>query len=175
MQCRLPKSISGVLGSKTAEQVCKMNQAHSPDLAPSDFHLFEPLKRHLGDKKFEDEDELIGEVCDWFSKLDANFFTQGRKSMKTPSVSKATKTLTAGSQRARKSFKPTMNASALDESEFATPGPRAKKAKEVGEEIRLDLENLLSECRGPKTPHILGTPKTPKRPLHSIQDPAFTG
>ncbi|GFO50014.1 histone-lysine N-methyltransferase SETMAR [Plakobranchus ocellatus] len=33
--------------------------AHSPDLAPSDFHLFEPLKRHLGGKKFEDEDELI--------------------------------------------------------------------------------------------------------------------
>ncbi|GFO24722.1 histone-lysine N-methyltransferase SETMAR [Plakobranchus ocellatus] len=47
-----------------------------PDLAPSDFHLFGPLKRHLGGKKFEDEDELIGEVRDWFSKLDANFFTQ---------------------------------------------------------------------------------------------------
>ncbi|GFO41717.1 histone-lysine N-methyltransferase SETMAR [Plakobranchus ocellatus] len=40
------------------------------------FHLFEPLKRHLGDKKFEDEDELIVEIHDWFSKLDANFFTQ---------------------------------------------------------------------------------------------------
>ncbi|GFO49319.1 histone-lysine N-methyltransferase SETMAR [Plakobranchus ocellatus] len=51
--------------------------AHSPDLAPSDFHLFGPLKRHLGDKKFEDKDELISEVRDWFSKLDANFFTQG--------------------------------------------------------------------------------------------------
>ncbi|GFO32096.1 cytosolic Fe-S cluster assembly factor narfl [Plakobranchus ocellatus] len=31
--------------------------AHSPD-----FHLFGPLKRHLGGKKFEDEDELIGET-----------------------------------------------------------------------------------------------------------------
>ncbi|GFN90576.1 transposase [Plakobranchus ocellatus] len=51
--------------------------AHSPDLAPSDFHLFGPLKRHLGGNKFEDEDGLIGEVRDWFSKLDANFFTQG--------------------------------------------------------------------------------------------------
>ncbi|GFO02715.1 histone-lysine N-methyltransferase SETMAR [Plakobranchus ocellatus] len=47
--------------------------AHSPDLAPSDFHLFGPLKRHLEGKKFEDEDELIGEVHDWFSKPDANF------------------------------------------------------------------------------------------------------
>ncbi|GFO15517.1 histone-lysine N-methyltransferase SETMAR [Plakobranchus ocellatus] len=121
----MTKSISGVLGSKTAEQVCKMNQgesvnadrycktldrlrhvvqrkrpgllrsgvvfhyddakrtkewlerqrwdiiphpADSSDLAPSD---------HLGGKKFEDEDELIGEVRDWFSKLDVNFFTQG--------------------------------------------------------------------------------------------------
>ncbi|GFO19061.1 histone-lysine N-methyltransferase SETMAR [Plakobranchus ocellatus] len=49
--------------------------AHSPDLALSDYHLFGPLKCHLGGKKFEDEDELIGEVRDWFSKLDANFFT----------------------------------------------------------------------------------------------------
>ncbi|GFN88372.1 histone-lysine N-methyltransferase SETMAR [Plakobranchus ocellatus] len=51
--------------------------AHSPDLAPSDFHLFGPLKRQLGGKKFEYENELIGEVRDWFSKLDANFFTHG--------------------------------------------------------------------------------------------------
>ncbi|GFO22957.1 histone-lysine N-methyltransferase SETMAR [Plakobranchus ocellatus] len=29
---------------------------HSPDLAPSDFHLFGPLMRYLGGKKFEDED-----------------------------------------------------------------------------------------------------------------------
>ncbi|GFO40925.1 histone-lysine N-methyltransferase SETMAR [Plakobranchus ocellatus] len=51
--------------------------AHSLDLAPSYFYLFGPQKRHLGGKKFEDEDELIGEVRDWFSKLDKNFFTQG--------------------------------------------------------------------------------------------------
>ncbi|GFO25342.1 transposase [Plakobranchus ocellatus] len=51
--------------------------AHSPDLAPSDFHLFGTLKRHLGGKKFEDEDELNGEVRDWFSTHEAKFFTQG--------------------------------------------------------------------------------------------------
>ncbi|GFO30302.1 histone-lysine N-methyltransferase SETMAR [Plakobranchus ocellatus] len=38
--------------------------AHSPDFAPSDFHLFGPIKRHLEGKKFEDEDQLIGEVRD---------------------------------------------------------------------------------------------------------------
>ncbi|GFO17801.1 histone-lysine N-methyltransferase SETMAR [Plakobranchus ocellatus] len=46
--------------------------SHSPDLASSDFHRFGLLKRHLRGKKFEDEDELIGEECDWFLKLDAN-------------------------------------------------------------------------------------------------------
>ncbi|GFO10282.1 histone-lysine N-methyltransferase SETMAR [Plakobranchus ocellatus] len=50
--------------------------AHSPDLALSEFYLFGPLEHHLGGKKFEDEDKLIGKVRDWFSKLDANFFTQ---------------------------------------------------------------------------------------------------
>ncbi|GFN74380.1 integrator complex subunit 10 [Plakobranchus ocellatus] len=53
------------------------HRAHSPDLALSGFHLFGPLNLHLGGKKFEDEDELIGEVRDWFSKLNINFFTQG--------------------------------------------------------------------------------------------------
>ncbi|GFO15759.1 transposase [Plakobranchus ocellatus] len=51
--------------------------AHRQDPAPSDFHLFGPLNRHLGGKKFEYEDELIGEILDWFSKLDANIYTQG--------------------------------------------------------------------------------------------------
>ncbi|GFN85560.1 mariner mos1 transposase [Plakobranchus ocellatus] len=35
--------------------------AHSPDLAPSDFHLFGPLKRHLGGMAFETEDDPISE------------------------------------------------------------------------------------------------------------------
>ncbi|GFO45748.1 histone-lysine N-methyltransferase SETMAR [Plakobranchus ocellatus] len=38
--------------------------AHSPDLAPSDFHLFGHLKHHLRAKKFEDEDELIAPSID---------------------------------------------------------------------------------------------------------------
>ncbi|GFO09586.1 histone-lysine N-methyltransferase SETMAR [Plakobranchus ocellatus] len=36
--------------------------AHSPDLAPSVFHLFGPLKRHLGGMAFETEDDLISEL-----------------------------------------------------------------------------------------------------------------
>ncbi|GFO45461.1 histone-lysine N-methyltransferase SETMAR [Plakobranchus ocellatus] len=36
-----------------------LHPAHSPDLAPSDFHLFGTLKPHLGGMAFETEDDLI--------------------------------------------------------------------------------------------------------------------
>ncbi|GFR84539.1 histone-lysine N-methyltransferase SETMAR [Elysia marginata] len=39
--------------------------AHSPDLAPSDFHLFGPLKRHLGGMDFMTEGDLVGELKNW--------------------------------------------------------------------------------------------------------------
>jgi histone-lysine N-methyltransferase SETMAR len=31
---------------------------YSPDLARSDFHLFRPLKNHLGDRRFADDEEV---------------------------------------------------------------------------------------------------------------------
>jgi hypothetical protein len=31
---------------------------YNPDLAPSDFHLFGPLKYNLGDKRFADDEEV---------------------------------------------------------------------------------------------------------------------
>ncbi|GFO41133.1 beta,beta-carotene 15,15'-monooxygenase [Plakobranchus ocellatus] len=48
--------------------------AHSLDLAASDFHLFGPLKRHLGGMAFETEDDLISELRNWFDNLDVDFF-----------------------------------------------------------------------------------------------------
>ncbi|GFO43661.1 histone-lysine N-methyltransferase SETMAR [Plakobranchus ocellatus] len=51
--------------------------AHSPDLAPSNFHLFGPLKRHLGGMAFETEDDLISELRNWFDNLDVDFFRVG--------------------------------------------------------------------------------------------------
>ena len=53
--------------------------------------------------------------------------------------------------------------STLDGSVFVTPGPRTLRNKDTVEETRLELENLLVESRGPKTPQVPGTPKTPKR------------
>jgi hypothetical protein len=34
------------------------NPPYSPDLEPSDFHLFLHLKKHLAGKKFDDDDEV---------------------------------------------------------------------------------------------------------------------
>jgi len=50
---------------------------HSPDLAPSDFHLFGPLKRHLSGKRFQSDDAVVAEVHTWLKSLDGNFFTEG--------------------------------------------------------------------------------------------------
>ncbi|GFO33149.1 histone-lysine N-methyltransferase SETMAR [Plakobranchus ocellatus] len=55
--------------------------AHSPDLAPSDFHLFGPLKRHLEGMAFETEDYLISELRNWFDNLDIDFFRVGINSL----------------------------------------------------------------------------------------------
>ncbi|GFX59316.1 histone-lysine N-methyltransferase SETMAR [Trichonephila clavipes] len=40
---------------------------YSPDLAPSDFHLFRHLKEFLGGKRFYTADEVKEEVQDWLS------------------------------------------------------------------------------------------------------------
>ncbi|GFO17036.1 histone-lysine N-methyltransferase SETMAR [Plakobranchus ocellatus] len=55
--------------------------AHSPDLASSDFHLFGPLKRHLGGMTFKTEDDLISELRNWFNNLDVDFFRVGINSL----------------------------------------------------------------------------------------------
>ncbi|GFN80599.1 histone-lysine N-methyltransferase SETMAR [Plakobranchus ocellatus] len=55
--------------------------AHSPDLAPSDFHLFGPWKRHLGGMAFDTEDDLISELRNWFDNLDVDFFRVGINSL----------------------------------------------------------------------------------------------
>ncbi|GFO26534.1 histone-lysine N-methyltransferase SETMAR [Plakobranchus ocellatus] len=55
--------------------------AYSPDLAPSDFHLFGPLKRHFGGMAFETKDDLISELRNWFDNLDVDFFRVGINSL----------------------------------------------------------------------------------------------
>ncbi|GFR64315.1 histone-lysine N-methyltransferase SETMAR [Elysia marginata] len=53
------------------------HSASNPDLVPYDFHLFGPLKCHLGGMAFETESDLVGEPKNWFAHLDLDFFRVG--------------------------------------------------------------------------------------------------
>jgi [histone H3]-lysine36 N-dimethyltransferase SETMAR len=50
---------------------------YSPDLAPSDFHLFRPLKEFLVGKRFADQEELQDTVVDYFEQLDKQQYREG--------------------------------------------------------------------------------------------------
>ena len=45
---------------------------YSPELAPSDFHYFEPLK-HLSGERFPDDDAVERAVCVWFRQQPQEF------------------------------------------------------------------------------------------------------
>jgi histone-lysine N-methyltransferase SETMAR len=49
---------------------------HSPDLAPSDFHLFGKLKEHLSGKRFASDQEVENETRNWLTNLDENFYAE---------------------------------------------------------------------------------------------------
>ena len=55
--------------------------AYSPDLAPSDYHLFTSLKMHMGGKKFSTDEEVKVEVKNWAKEVAAEFFDQGIKKL----------------------------------------------------------------------------------------------
>jgi len=42
---------------------------YSPDLAPSDFHLFGPMKEHLRGQMFADDDEVMEAVQSWLTLI----------------------------------------------------------------------------------------------------------
>jgi len=50
---------------------------YSPDLTPSDFHLFLHLKKHLAGKKFNNNDEVQEDVMTWFKGQAADFYDSG--------------------------------------------------------------------------------------------------
>jgi len=54
---------------------------YSPDLAPTNFHLFLHLKKHLAGKKFDDDDEVQEEVMMWFKGLAADFYDSGKQKL----------------------------------------------------------------------------------------------
>jgi histone-lysine N-methyltransferase SETMAR len=49
----------------------------SPDLAPSDYHLFRSLRHHLYNKHYEDFDELKSDLTAFFELQSAIFYKRG--------------------------------------------------------------------------------------------------
>jgi transposase len=50
---------------------------YSPDLAPSDYHLFIYLKNWLGSQRFNNNEELMESVKTWLSSQALDFFDTG--------------------------------------------------------------------------------------------------
>jgi histone-lysine N-methyltransferase SETMAR len=51
--------------------------AYSPDLAPSDYHLFRSLQNHLNEKSFDDLNELKADVEKFFQEKPPSFYREG--------------------------------------------------------------------------------------------------
>ena len=50
---------------------------YSPDLAPTDFHLFRSLQHHLDDKTFENKKEVNQELKKFFKSKSPAFYHDG--------------------------------------------------------------------------------------------------
>jgi hypothetical protein len=51
--------------------------SYSPGLAPSDFHLFGPLKKHQGRRRFATDSEVQQAIMSWLQARDTDFFYGG--------------------------------------------------------------------------------------------------
>lgn len=71
-KCKVVKS--ALAGTKVEEL---QHPPYSPDLAPSDYHLFKELKSYLRGKRFKEESEVKAEVQSWFDAQTSNFFYSG--------------------------------------------------------------------------------------------------
>ena len=56
---------------------CLEHAPYRPDLAPSDFHLFSPLKKFLAGQRFTSDDEVKAAVRQWFRSQTADFYCSG--------------------------------------------------------------------------------------------------
>jgi transposase len=67
------------VAARTMETIQKLkwnvlpHPPYSPDLAPLDYHLFGPLKEHLGGKTFRNNEDVIQDVQEWLHWQPKNF------------------------------------------------------------------------------------------------------
>ena len=50
---------------------------YSPELIPSDFHLFGPLKQHISGERFPDDEAVERAVRAWFQQQTKEFYAAG--------------------------------------------------------------------------------------------------
>jgi histone-lysine N-methyltransferase SETMAR len=56
---------------------CLLHPPYSPKLAPSDFHVFGPLKEVMGGKPFRSNEEVQQAVHEWLHSQLKGFFSRG--------------------------------------------------------------------------------------------------
>ena len=71
---------------------------NSPDLLPSDFHLFLHLKKLLGGKRLDGDDDLKDTVQKWLTSKAAAFYEEGIQKL----VSRYDKCLSNGGEYVEK-------------------------------------------------------------------------
>jgi histone-lysine N-methyltransferase SETMAR len=49
---------------------------YSPDIAPTDYHLFKPLQHYLSEKEFEDEED-VKDIISFIVSKTTDFFKRG--------------------------------------------------------------------------------------------------
>ena len=54
---------------------------YSPDLAPSDYHLFRSMAHSLADQKFQSYEEIKNWIDTWITSKDEEFFCRGIRSL----------------------------------------------------------------------------------------------
>jgi histone-lysine N-methyltransferase SETMAR len=71
------------MAAHTMDTIQKLKWNVSPhppcslDLAPSDYHLFSPLKEHLGSKRFHNNEDEIQDVQEWLQWQPKDFSLSG--------------------------------------------------------------------------------------------------
>jgi histone-lysine N-methyltransferase SETMAR len=56
---------------------CLPHPPYSPDLAPSNFHVFGPLKEAVGGKSFRSDEEVQQAVHEWLRSQPKDFYSRG--------------------------------------------------------------------------------------------------
>jgi [histone H3]-lysine36 N-dimethyltransferase SETMAR len=71
------------VAKSTCEKLLKLgwitipHPPYSPDLAPTDYHLFRSLSHHLAEKKFDNENDLKMDIANFFDQKSKDFYERG--------------------------------------------------------------------------------------------------